>query len=146
MNEQRLREAVQFIGQDPLKLDMSIFRCRANMRMDRHLYPVTPRCNTVMCIAGAVVEREAIRLQIPYQHLVANRLDSEVASVLLNIDEETGKKLFYLTYWPTQFATDYVSFTDELQQESNPDVARQIAQVRFAILKKRVEHFIATLQ
>ena len=65
MNEQKLREAVRYIGQEPLRLNMSVYHDTASKRIDWEdwdYYPVSPPCNTVMCIAGAIIANEAFRL------------------------------------------------------------------------------------
>jgi hypothetical protein len=124
INEQALWKSVEFLEQEPLRFNM--YASISSWVEDDQDFEEPP-CGTVCCLAGAVClsNEKNNPARRENWHVIEH-----IASGILRLSKKRITRLFYLCNWPNKYSNVYHK--------------AKTAAERVAVLRRRVEHFIAT--
>jgi len=132
MNVTKIREALNYLVAEPLRLDMGVYKSRA------YTNETKPPCGTVCCLAGAAIILEASATGRKF-HSIA-----EPGARLFEINLPEATRLFHVQYWPTQFKFPFQKLNYDYYNIKHPHILNYIAKARIGLLQERVAYFIAS--
>jgi hypothetical protein len=153
MDTQRLKNAVRYFEDEPLRLDMDDW-VRVSNNPDMH----DPPCGTVACMAGSAIVLQAkergveimsLYQDIKYGQPVHDDLHSrqslhDFGKEFYDLTEEQAKVLFYTGRWPQPYQRLYLQLSRDFSRCNHPHVLKHIKKAMVYVLEERVHLLINT--